>query len=44
MRTFLVAGVPVVLPDQPAADPRQVLPVALPLSFRQTRAGSGPGA
>jgi hypothetical protein len=33
MRTFLVAGIPVVLPDQPAVVPAPPLPVALPLSF-----------
>lgn len=44
MRTFLVAGSPVVLPDQPAAAPRPLLPVALPLSFPETRTGGGPRA
>ena len=44
MRSFLVAGVPVVLPDQPAAAPRPLQPVALPLSFPESRATSGPGA
>jgi hypothetical protein len=44
MRTFLVAGIPVVLPDQPAAAPRPLLPVALPLSFPETRPAHSPGA
>ena len=44
MRAFLVAGIPVVLPDQPAPAQRPLLPVALPLSFPETRAASRPEA